>query len=329
MLQYIIKRILMMIPVLLGVSVIVFALQVFTPGDPADVVLGATASDEQRAEWKAKYDLDKPIYYQYVKYMKGLITKGDFGISYRTGTSLNSEIAHRWPISLKLAICSVVIGCLIGIPLGILSAQHRGKLLDAIARILGILGISIPMFWLAYLLIMLFAINLKLLPVSGLYSFKHWILPAFTMGILSSASILRVVRSAVLDSISQDFVRTARSKGQKESVITRHHILRNSLIPIINSVGTEFATNLGGSAVIETVFVITGMGVLMVSAINNRDYAQLRACVILVALAVSIVNLFIDLAYAFIDPRIKAQFKSTKRMKKKTAAIMDKDETDE
>lgn len=313
MFKYIIERILMMIPVLFGVSIIVFMLQVLTPGDPADMALGADVTEEAKEEWRESYNLNDTIVIQYGKYMGKLLLKGDFGLSYRSGTSVNDEIAYRWPISFRLALYGTIVASLIGIPLGVISAKHRGKFLDSLARLVGIVGISLPIFWFAFLMIMLFAVRLGWFPVSGLYSWKHWVLPVVTLGILSSASILRVTRSSVLDCISQDYIRTARAKGQTESVITRHHILRNAMIPITNSIGTQFANGLGGSAIIESVFVLNGMGTCMVTAINSRDYALLRACVLLIAVAVSVVNLLIDIIYTFIDPRVKSRFSSGKK----------------
>lgn len=313
MLKYIIKRILMMVPVLFGVSIIVFMLQVLTPGDPADMALGADVTEEAKEAWRESYHLNDSIIVQYGKYMGNLLLKGDFGLSYRSGASVNEEIAYRWPISFRLALYGTIAASLIGIPLGVISAKHRGKFLDSLARLVGIVGISLPIFWFAFLMIMLFSVRLGWFPVSGLYSWKHWILPVVTLGILSSASILRVTRSSVLDCISQDYIRTARAKGQTESIITRHHILRNAMIPITNSIGTQFANGLGGSAIIESVFVLNGMGTSMVTAINSRDYALLRACVLLIAVAVSVVNLLIDIIYTFIDPRVKSRFSSGKK----------------
>ncbi|SCH41407.1 Glutathione transport system permease protein gsiC [uncultured Clostridium sp.] len=320
MAKYIIKRILLMIPVLLGVSILVFLLQVFTPGDPADIALGHTASKEAVYEWKEQYGLNDSIVVQYGHYMWKLITKGDMGISYRTGTSINTELSKRWPISFKMAIIATCIASAIGIPLGIVSAKNRGKFLDAFARLFGIAGISIPVFWLAFLFVMLFSIQLKLLPVSGLFSLKHWVLPSVTIGIVSSASILRVTRSSVLDNISADYVRTARAKGQTEKVIMRHHILRNSLIPIVTSVVTQFAAAIGSSAVVETVFVVNGMGNSTLSAINNRDFALLRACVLLIAVAVCVINLLADLSFTLIDPRVKSRFSNSVKRAKKISA---------
>lgn len=316
MLRYFIKRILLMIPVLIGVSIIVFILQAVAPGDPATIQLGYNASEEAKAEWNANFDLDKPLVVQYLLFMKNLVFKGDVGKSYRTGRSVSSEVTARLRVSIVIALVSTIIAACIGIPLGIISAKHRGKFLDAFARIFGIAGISLPNFWFAFLLILFFSVKLKWFPVSGLYGFKHYILPCLCMGILGSASVLRITRSAVLDNISQDFVRTARAKGVPEKQVMRHHIIKNSLIPIVNIIGMQFAHAIGGTTVTETVFVITGLGLYLVNGVNARDFNVLRACVLVIAIAVGIMNLLVDLVYAFIDPRVKAKFaNSSKKIK--------------
>lgn len=308
MLRYFVRRILLMIPVLLGVSIIVFLLQAVAPGNPATLQLGYDAPQQAIDEWNAKYDLDKPLIVQYGKYMWNLITKGELGLSYRTGQSVNAEIASRVWVSLKLGFFSTLFAALIGIPLGIVSAKYHGKFLDAFARIFGIAGISLPNFWFAFMMIMWFSVDLKWFPVSGLYGPEYYVLPVAVMAILGSASMLRITRSAILDNLFQDYVRTARAKGQTERRIMSHHIIKNSLIPIANIVGMQFAGSMGGTTVTETVFVITGLGMYLVAGVNNRDYNVLRACVLVIAFTVCVMNLLVDLFYAFVDPRVKAQF---------------------
>ncbi len=306
--RYIIKRLLWMIPVLLGISILIFALQVITPGDPADMALGDNATEEQKEEWREKYDLDKPIVVQYGKYMWNIITKGDFGNSYRTGKPITQQILERWPTTFMLAFFTTVIAAIIGITLGIFSALYRGKWFDNVARFFGMLGISMPNFWFALLLIMLFALDLKWFPVSGWYGPKYWVLPSLTLGILGSAAVLRITRSSMLDNIQADFVRTARAKGQTERVVTLHHILKNAMIPITTNIGFQFAMGLAGTMVMEQIFAIAGLGNLMVTAINNRDYPQLRGSILLVAVTVCVVNLIVDILYAVFDPRVKARY---------------------
>ena len=317
MLRYVIKRLLWMIPVLLGVSILVFAIQALAPGDPADLALGDYASDEGKYVRREEHGLNKPIVVQYGEYMYNLVFKGDFGTSYQTGKPVTEELLNRLPITLQTALMASVIAALIGIPLGILSAVKRNTWVDSTARVFGILGISMPNFWFALLLIMLFAVTLKWFPVSGWYGPLYWILPMMTQGLLGSASQMRYTRSAVLDSLQQDFVRTARAKGQAEGKIIRHHVLGNALIPIVTNFGHHIAGGMAGTVVIEQIFSIPGIGTLLISSVNNRDFPQLRGCVLLIALCMSVVNLLVDLSYTAIDPRIKTRFASGARKKKK------------
>ena len=307
MIRYIIRRILLMIPVLIGVTLLIFLLQSVTPGDPAELVLGQDSTPQERYDWKERYNLNDPLIVQYGKYLLDLV-RGDFGVSYRTGKSITLSIVERWPTTILLALLSVSVSVILGMALGIVAALHRDSWIDSVARFIGILGISMPNFWFALLLIMLFALKLKWLPVSGFYGPKYWILPAMTLGILGSASILRITRSSVLDNIYADFVRTARSKGQKESKVVSHHILRNAMIPITTNIGGLVAAALGGTIILEQIFAIAGLGKLMVDAINQRDYPLLRGCVIMIAATASVINLIVDIVYAAIDPRVKAAF---------------------
>lgn len=316
MIRYILKRLLLMIPVLFGITLLVFSLQFITPGDPARLVLGNEATPEDIEMWHQKNGLDKPFVVQFGEYIFGIVTRGDLGLSWKNGQSISAQIAARWPTTCKMAIVTTLVSVLIGVPLGIVSANHRGKFIDAFSRIFGMVGISLPYFWFALMMILLFAVKLKWLPVSGFYGPEYVVLPACTLGMLRSASILRVTRSSMLDNINADFVRTARAKGQDEKAVTRL-ILKNALIPIITSVGTCFATNMSGMMILEQIFAIPGLGTLMVQSINSRDFPQLRASILLVAVTVSVVNLLTDIAYAAVDPRVKASFKSKVKSKPK------------
>lgn len=326
MTRYIFKRFFLMIPVLLGVSILVFALQFITPGEPARLLLGDEASEDQIAEFNAKYDLDKSFFVQYGKYMWGIISRGNFGNSYRTGKDITKEVIARWPTTFALASITTAISAILGLCLGIISAKYRNSWIDSVCRVLGMLGVSLPSFWLALLLIMKYSVEKKWLPVSGLYGWKYWVLPCLSLGLLGAAALMRVTRSTMLDNIRQDFVRTARAKGQSERVITWHHILRNAMIPIITSIGARFAHCMGGAMVLEQVFAISGLGKLMVDSVNSRDYPQLRASVLLVAVSVSVINLIVDIAYAYVDPRVKASFvvsgqkKGAKALKSRSVA---------
>lgn len=307
--RYIIERLLLMIPVIIGVTLLIFLLQAFTPGDPAQLALGSDATEAELEQWREERGLNDPIIVQYLRYMWGVL-HGDLGISYRSPKNITRTIIERWPTTFLVALLSVSISAVIGIVLGILAALNRNNWIDSAARLMGMLGVSMPNFWFALLMIMYFAVEKKWFPVSGFGTPAHWVLPMATVGILGSCGLLRLTRSAVLDSLSADYVRTARSKGQKESKVVIHHVLRNALIPIVTSVGGHFAGALGGTIIIEQIFSIPGLGQLMVNAIYQRDYPLIRGSVVLVAVTASVVNLLIDLVYAAIDPRVKASFKS-------------------
>lgn len=321
MFRYIVKRLLWMIPVLIGVSILVFAIQALAPGDPADLALGDYATEEAKYEWREKHGLNKPIVVQYGEYIYNLVIKGDFGNSYQTGKPITGELMARLPITLLMAFACAIIASLIGVPLGIISAVKRNTPLDSAARVFAMLGISMPNFWFALLLIMLFGVQLRWLPVSGFYGPKYWILPMITQGILGSASQMRYTRSAVLDSLQQDFVRTARAKGQTENKVITHHVLRNALIPILTNFGHHVAGGMAGTVVLEQIFSIPGIGTYMISSVNNRDFPALRGCVLLIAVAMAIVNLLVDLSYTAADPRVKTRLASAKKKKPGNRAV--------
>lgn len=319
MLRYFLKRILALIPVLLGVAFLIFTMMYFTPGDPATIVLGDQASEEQLAEWRAARDLDKPFLEQFGKYVWGIVSRGDFGISYKTGKNVTASLLERFPTTFILAVATCAIAIVLGVLLGILAANHQNTWIDSVLRVFGMAGVSMPIFWLGLLLILWFAVKLKWFPVSGWYGPKYLVLPALTMGLTFTASLMRTTRSSMLDCVRQDYVITARAKGQKERVITYHHVFRNALIPIITAAGSTFGIALCGAVITEQVFSIPGLGSLMVNAITTRDHPLIRGSVLLLAVSFSLVNLMIDMLYACVDPRIKAQFsgKSKKKTKKK------------
>ncbi|MDR1730581.1 MAG: ABC transporter permease [Synergistaceae bacterium] len=318
MLRYFLKRLLSLIPVLIGVAFLIFTMMYFTPGDPATVVLGDQASAEQLAQWRAARDLDKPFPEQFGKYMYRLVFRGDFGVSYKTGRNVTVSLLERFPTTFLLAIATCATAMLLGVLLGILAANRQSTWVDSVLRIFGMAGVSMPIFWLGLLLILWFAVDLKWFPVSGWYGPKYIVLPAMTMGLTFTASLMRTTRSSMLDCIRQDYVVTARAKGQKERVITYHHVFRNALIPIITAAGSTFGIALCGAVVTEQVFSIPGLGSLMVNAITTRDYPLVRGSVLLLAVSFSLVNLLVDLLYAWFDPRIKAQFTGKSRKKRKT-----------
>ncbi len=308
MIKYIIRRIFLLIPVLLGVSFIVFTLMYITPGDPARLSLGESASEEQVQELRDEMGLNDPYLVQYGNYIKKLVVNQDIGKSYVTKRPVMQELTAAFPATLKLAGLSVAFAVLLGVPIGILSAVKQYSWFDSITMILALIGISMPVFWLGLLLIILFSVNLGWLPSSGFSSFKYMILPAVSLGAQSVAIITRMTRSSMLEVIRQDFIRTARAKGQIERLVILKHALGNALIPIITITGLQFGGLLGGAVLTETIFSIPGIGRLMVESIKMRDFPVVQGGVLFIAIMFSIVNLLVDLLYAYVDPRIRSQY---------------------
>lgn len=308
MYKYIIRRILFLIPVLLGVSFIVFSLLYITPGDPARIVLGDQATEEAVQEFRNKEGLNDPFLVQYGRYVLNAL-KGDIGRSYMTRRPVSDEILSAFPYTIKLAALSMVIAILLGIPFGIISAIKQYSLFDSVTMIGAMIGLSMPVFWLGILLILFFSVYLRWLPSSGFNTFAAMVLPAITLAAQSVAIVTRMTRSSMLEVVRQDYIRTARAKGQKESVVIWRHALGNALIPVVTVVGLQFGHLLGGAVLTESIFSIPGVGRLMVEAIKMRDYPLVQGGVLYIAIAFSLVNLLVDLLYAWIDPRIKAQYR--------------------
>lgn len=313
----------MMIPVLLGVTLLVFLLLQMAPGDPAQIILGEDATKEEIEELRNEMGLNDPILIQFGRYVVKLVAEGDMGNSYRSGKPVLKSILERYPTTITLAVFGTVIMLVIGIPIGIISAVKQYSWLDNISVAIGMVGVSMPTFWLGLMLILIFSVKLRMLPASGFYGPAYWILPAATIGFHAAASLMRTTRSSMLECIRQDYVRTARAKGQKEIVVTVHHVLRNAMIPIITVAGMQFGVSLGGAMVVETIFAIPGLGKFIIEAINARDYPIVQGGVLMIALSYSVVNLLVDLLYAAVDPRIKSQFGGKHKVKKvkKEAAV--------
>ncbi|MDO4519355.1 MAG: ABC transporter permease [Eubacteriales bacterium] len=309
MLKYVGKRLLMLIPVLIGVTFIIFSMLYVTPGDPARIVLGESASPEAVQQYREEQGLNDPFLVQYGRYMKKLIFHADLGTSYSTKKPVIDLIKDCFPATVKLAFASMFVALLFGIPIGIISAIKQYSVFDMCSMGFALLGISMPVFWLGLLLTLLFSVQLKWLPSSGFDSIKHMILPAVSLGAQSVAVITRMTRSSMLEVINMDYIKTARSKGLREKTVILKHALGNALIPIITSAGLQFGTLLGGAVLTESIFSIPGIGRLMVDSIKMRDFPTVQGGVLVIALAFCIVNLLVDLLYAFVDPRIKAQYK--------------------
>ena len=308
MYKYICKRILMMIPVIIGVSLLVFLVLKMTPGDPARVVAGSEADEATVEQIREELGLNKPVLQQYVDYMLALL-HGDMGTSYTTRKPVADEILARMPTTFILAFAGVFVAVLIGIPLGIISATKQYSVLDYISTLLALGGVAMPNFWLGLMLILLFSLKLGWLPSGGGDSWTSYVLPAITLGVGATASFMRTTRSSMLEVIRQDYIRTARAKGAGEGRVVMHHALRNAMIPVITVIGLQIGTLLGGAVVNETVFSLPGLGTLMINAINQKNEPVVLGCLITFAIIFSLVNLLIDILYAFIDPRIKAQYK--------------------
>lgn len=310
MLGLIVRRFTELLLLLLGISFIVFMSMHIAPGDPASIIGGPTASKEDIEGIRESLGLNKPVLVQYFDYLKGVV-QGDFGFSFQTKEAVSEALITRFPNTLNLAIASIIVAIVIGVTAGIISALKHNSWFDAAATTVALAGISIPNFWLGAILILVFAVNLQWLPVGGLTSplwtiegMKELILPAITLGTGSAAMIARMSRSAMLEVIKADYVRTARAKGVKEKSVVMIHCLRNAMIPVITVIGLNFGFLLGGTIITEQVFAINGVGRLMIESIAARDFPMVQGAVLLVATLFVLVNLIVDIVYAFIDPRI-------------------------
>ena len=319
MIRYIVKRILIMIPVLLAVIVIVFTLTHFMPGDPVRVMLGSNYTQEQYDLISARLGLDQPFLTQLWNYIYNLVVHQDFGTSYTTGNPVMQELSGRIWISFKIGLLSCIFTTALAIPLGILSAVKQNSVLDYIVSFFSILIAALPNFWVALMCIIVFCIQLGWLPANGLTGWDSYILPVLCNGTLSIAVTTRQMRSSMLDVISQDYIRTARSKGLSNRETIMHHGLKNAMLPVLTVLGSQFSMIIGGSVVIENIFGIPGIGSKLISAINSRDYSVVLAIVILICAFSMAVLLIVDILFAFVDPRIKAQFENQGRQWKKKA----------
>ena len=297
-----------MLPVLIGVILIIFILMYITPGDPASILLGEQAMPEAITTLRQEMGLDEPFLIQFFNYI-GRIIRLDFGTSYVTKRPVIIEIYDRFFSTMLLAGLSSILSVLIGIPLGILCAMKQNKFFDSVTQVLGLVFLSMPNFWLGLMLILVFSVNLSWLPVTGFHTPLHWILPSLTIGLSSAGVLMRFTRSSMLEVIRQDYMRTARAKGQKESVIIIKHALKNTLIPVVTIVGLSFGGLLGGAVLTETVFAIPGLGNYMVQSIRSRDVPIIQGGVLMMAIVFSFVNLLVDILYSYIDPRIRSQYK--------------------
>lgn len=306
--KYILRRVLLLLPVMLGVSFVVFTIMFFTPGDPAKIMLGERAPAEEVALLRTEMGLDDPFIVQFFNFVKNAL-RGDLGRSLVTKQAVAKEIWARFPATLQLSAAAVLIAVLMGIPIGIISATKQYSAFDMIAMVIALLGVSMPNFWQGMMMILLFSITFRILPSGGYGTFAHLIMPALTIGTSAAAVITRMTRSSMLEVVRQDYIRTARAKGLSERVVINRHALKNALIPIVTVIGLQFGALLGGAVLTESIFSWPGVGRFMVDAIRTKDFPSVQGGVLMLALAFSVVNLVVDILYAFIDPRIKAQYK--------------------
>jgi len=310
-LRYIVQRLVLSIPVFLGVVTIVFLVVRVIPGDPAVAALGDYASKEAVEALRQRMGLNEPLPVQYLRFL-GSLVRGDLGSSMITGSSIRDQVIHALPYTLELTVLAILIGTLLGIPIGVYTAIRRNRMADYIGRVLSLTGLSVPAFYLGILLILLLAIQFQWLPATGgggmddlRENISHLILPALTLGLVMTASVARLARSAILNVLRQDYVRTARAKGLKERVVHLRHALRSALIPIVSVTGIWAVSLIGDSVTVEIVFARPGLGKMMVGAILQRDYTALQSIMVIYTGFVVVINLMIDLIYGWVDPRIR------------------------
>ncbi len=314
----------MLIPVTIGILLITFAIVRLIPGDPCVVMLGERATQAKCDEFKARYGLDQPIPIQFGRYVANL-SRGDFGASIRTGQNVTDVIAQRLPMTIELAFFAMIFSSVVGILLGVISAVRRNSAVDLGTMVIANVGVSMPVFWLGMLLIIALALNLRWLPTFGrgpsvlaaigamfhgdteaiVDTLRHILMPAATLGLTAAALIMRMVRSTMLEVLRQDYIRTARAKGLAEKTVVYKHALRNALLPVITIVGLQFGALLGGAVVTESIFAWPGVGQLAVQAIAQRDFPVIQGTVLTLALTFSVVNLLVDISYAWINPKIR------------------------
>lgn len=308
MLRFVLRRLIYLVPVWIGISLIAFLLANLAPGDPARLMLqrelGRQPTTEETAVAHEAMGLDDPIVLRYVRWLGDVVT-GDLGQSYRTGTPVLDSLAERFPKTAQLAVAGLLIALMLAVPLGVLAAVFQRSPIDHLSRVIALLGASMPSYWVAYLLIICFSVWLGMLPVAGSQTWKHAVMPSLTLGIAGSASLMRLTRAEMLDTLNQDYVRTARAKGLRRMDVLIRHAFRNTLIPVTTVLGMRFAGLLGGAVIVETIFSWPGIGKLVVDAILDRDYPMIQGFVVFMGTIFVLVNLLVDLGYGLIDPRIR------------------------
>ncbi|MCI9487996.1 MAG: ABC transporter permease [Lachnospiraceae bacterium] len=306
--KYVIKRLLMLIPVIIGVSFLVFFIMSLAPGDTARTILGEDAPIEAVEALREELGLNDPLPVRYANYMLDLL-RGDLGTSYKSGRPVFGEIMARFPATLKLAFWGMVFAVALSIPIGILSATKQYSALDSVSMVFALLGVATPNFWLGLMLIIGFSLHLGWFPSGGAEGWRSLVLPVITLGTGCMANITRTTRSSMLEVVRQDYIRTAKAKGVSHRKVINKHALKNALIPVVTVIGLQFGQLLGGAVLTEAVFAWPGLGTFLVNSIKAKDTPSVLGCVIIFSICFSIVNLVVDILYAFIDPRIKSKYK--------------------
>ena len=319
MAKFIIKRLLFILPTILGISFIVFFVMDLTPGSPALLILGETASPEQIAALNEELGYNRPFLVRYLDYILSAL-QGDFGNSYSSGQPVMELILTKFPVTAKLAIFGVLLGSVVGISLGILSAVKQYSILDGISSVLAITVASVPTFWLGLMALLLFASKLDWLPSYGLDTPLHYVLPVFVVSLSCMANTLRMTRTTMLEAIRQDYVRTAKAKGASRKTVIFKHALQNALLPVVTQVGIDFGYLLGGTVVVERIFTINGIGTLVITAVNDKDIPIVMGVVIFLSLLFMLILLAVDILYAYIDPRVKARYLANQKSSRKRGA---------
>lgn len=315
--RYVLKRLLIMIPTIICVAILIFSIMYIAPGDPVEIMLGPSATPEDVLAKRIDLGLEDPYFVQLGRFLYNTFIKFDLGRSYMFNTSVSNEITARFPRTLIFAFAAMVIDIVVGTPLGVSAAVHQNGWGDRICMFISMAFVSIPSFWLALMMVLLFSVKLNLLPPYGVGGIQYWIMPVIANSVGGIAGQARQTRSSMLEVIRSDYVTTARAKGVKERDIIYKHALPNGLIPLITMCGQRLAASLGGTLIIENVFSIPGMGTYLTDGITNRDYPIVLATVVFLAIVFCFIMLLLDLCYAFVDPRIRAQYESSSARKRK------------
>ena len=313
MAYYIGKRLLQLIPVMVGISIILFSIMNLTPGDPAELLLGNGATPEQIEALHEELGLNEPFLVRYVTYMKNILLHGDFGTSYKTKQPVFDIVFARFPNTLRIAGIAIGLSVIMGLGIGVFQAVHQYSRSDNAISLFTLVFTAFPDFWFGLILIIFFAVKLDILPASGNATYAHFILPGITASVGYTAGVVRLTRSSMLEVIRSDYVRTAWAKGCNERLVTYHHALKNALLPVVTLIGINLGWQLGGTIIIEQIFSIPGIGTLMINAVRTKDTPLLMASVMFIALLASVINLITDITYAYIDPRVKSKYMRVKK----------------